>query len=96
MLHEILIKRKIQIHHIAEGLASLGFSDSLASFPKELKAVFVAVRKDGEAAKGGDRGENNFGKKQRDDLELFEIFTYLESGVLTQDPARARELTDQI
>ena len=32
------MKRKIQIDHVAEGLASLGFSDLLTSFP------FVGVK----------------------------------------------------
>lgn len=36
-----MIKRKIQIDHVAEGLASLGFSDLLASFPEEMKPIFV-------------------------------------------------------
>ena len=40
-MHEIIIKKKLQLDHLSEGLSSLGFSELLSSFTKEFKAVFV-------------------------------------------------------
>ena len=74
-------------------------ADALSRSPPESGSntqpfgIVAAVRKDGEAAKGGDRDGDSFSQKQRSDPELLEIATYLESGELPQDPARARELT---
>ncbi|MCG8626968.1 MAG: Ty3/Gypsy family RNase HI domain-containing protein, partial [Proteobacteria bacterium] len=74
-------------------------ADALSRSPTESGSntqpfgIVAAVRKDGEAANGGDRDGDSFSQKQRSDPELLEIATYLESGELPQDPARARELT---
>ena len=71
-------------------------ADALSRSPPESGSntqpfgIVAAVRKDGEAAKGGDRVRDSFSQKQRSDPELLEIATYLESGELPQDPARAR------
>ena len=34
-------RKEVQIDHVAEGLASLGFSDLLSSFPEEMKPIFI-------------------------------------------------------
>ena len=40
-LYEILIKRKVQLDHIAEGLSSLGFTELMGAFTDELQPILV-------------------------------------------------------
>ena len=40
-MNEIIIKRKLQLDHLSEGLSSLSFSELLTSFTEEFKEVFV-------------------------------------------------------
>ena len=43
ILYEILLKRKLIIDQLAEGLESLGFRDLMVAFPDAFEPLFVAA-----------------------------------------------------
>ena len=44
-MYEIIVKRKLQLDHLSEGLSSLGFSEVLTTFTEILKPAFVGGKK---------------------------------------------------